>query len=117
VGISTSRIQVADAKYAVSMSPVHDPLQGKQKEKVVGKFRTSFDAWSLVYGWVPLQPEIDVSSEINQQVARAQGKAIVNLDVTASRCAINAFPILSLLPFWPSCLHGRMTGDIVAAEQ
>lgn len=106
-GNARTSIHAPNTKFQVSMSPVLNSTP-----KIVGKFAKPFTAWSMAYGLAQLDPKIDLSEAINQQVAMAGGNSIINLKVETQACLINGAPILSLLPVWPSCVEGMVTGDI-----
>jgi hypothetical protein len=80
---------------------------------LVGRFRQDKTVWGLFYAAVKLNPETDLSTEINQQVARAGGDAVVRLVIRSKPCGMNYVPLLDLLPFWPGCARIQAEGDIV----
>lgn len=105
------------AEVPVSMSRgVRDAdgkLVGKDRRQVVGKFETKQKAWGMVWSFVSLTPERDISAAINEQVKRVGGDAVVSLTVGAAQCGSNFALILNILPFWPGCSNLKITGDII----
>jgi hypothetical protein len=83
------------------------------RREVVGKFHDERTAWGLFYSAVKLTPEKDISDELNAQVARSGGDAVVTLRVQTSGCAANYFAILNALPMWPGCTKVTIDGDII----
>ncbi len=120
LGSARASITAPKANYQVSSSPVlKSPENSGEAPKVssVGKFEMPFKCWSLLYGLARLDPEVDLSDAINAQVGKFKGNAIVNFRIEAHACPINGAPLLSLLPVWPSCVEGKVTGDIIRIEQ
>lgn len=86
----------------------------KDKElTVLDKFSYEKKFWGLLYSTIPLSSDKDVVEAINKKVEEAGGDGIINLSVTASNCAFNSFPILSLLPIMPGCVNAVVEGEIV----
>jgi hypothetical protein len=136
IGCAGARVTVkADsAAYPVSLSSYVTDSSGrlwKRSELVkVGTLRAHHAAVGFLYsGFTPLST-IDVSGDVNAQVAAVAGEAVVGVEVTSSGDCVfhdslkpdvnqsapsmlNAFPILPVLPIWPGCVHVVLTGDIV----
>ncbi len=60
-----------------------------------------------------LTPTKDISKEINAQVARAGGDAVINLRISTAHCGSDFVPVLSWFPVWPGCTNVHVEGDIV----
>jgi hypothetical protein len=107
------------ARYPLSMSDtVRDDTGAVYRRfalQKVGDFSASTTRVGLLYSAVTPRSGYDVSDEVNNQIAAAQGEAIINLTITVSgECAVlNSFPVLNILPFWPGCIPVTVTGDIV----
>jgi hypothetical protein len=110
------RITFDEAKYPVSLTawvPDHHgrPTTGTK----VGEFKASGSGWGLF--WTGLQLDgVDFSDELNEQVAAANGGAVVNLEVRIGQLFTNVFPgffVLSLVPVYPGGALVEVTGDIV----
>lgn len=121
-GCAGGRTSIAadGANYPVSMSQgVRDEsgeLVEKDRRVVVGTFDDKRTAWGMLYSGVKLTPKKDISKEVNRQVARAKGDAIVNLRVATETCALDFIPILNILPIWPGCTNVYVKGDIIRVE-
>ena len=81
----------------------------------VGTFNVHRTPIGFVYSAVSTPSTYDISDSINRQVASSCGEAVVNLSISVSDActALNMFPFLNALPFWPGCVPVRVTGDIV----
>jgi hypothetical protein len=119
-GCAGARVSVtADrAAYPISLSDSVADGGGKlwkRNELVkVGTFETHHTALGFAYSAVTPWSTVDVSEEVNAQVAASAGEAVVGLEVRSSNvCGLNAVPVLPLLPIWPGCVRVDVTGDIV----
>ena len=92
-------------------------LVAAEDREVVGTFHDERTAWGMFYSAVKLTPEKDISAELNAQVARAKGDAVVGLRMVTHGCAANYFVILSALPMWPGCATVTIDGDIVRVRK
>ena len=109
------------AQYPVSLSRGLRDRDGtlvpSERRHVVGTFHASHTAWNIFYAAAELTPTLDISDEVNQQIAAAHGDAIVRLTIVTTHCAMNYFFFpMGLLPFWPSCANVDVHGDIVRVE-
>jgi len=103
-------------RHPVSFSPVLQAGRVPAEDAHRGSFERVVRAYSLFYGLIPLDPNTDLAPLLEEEIARLQGNAVVDLKVTASSCAANyAYP-MPLLPVWPSCVHLRVTGTVVEVK-
>ena len=107
-----------DAMYPVSTSrgtflDKSGKLAKKADYEVVGSFEADFSAGSFFWGFSGSEEHINLGPEVNDQVKRAGGDAIQNLEISVRTSPIGHFPVLSLLPFWPSYAVGEAKGDIL----
>lgn len=81
----------------------------------LGAFSTSKPSFGLFYSALGISPRYDVSEDVNRQVSTVGGEAIIDatVSVTTDCNALNAFPILNVIPVWPGCVHVVMSGAIV----
>jgi hypothetical protein len=120
-GCAGARVNVtADrARYPLSLSPVVRDASGRPYDArtlvKVGWLDIRKTTPGFVYSAMAVLPTRDFSDELNAQVARAGGEAVVGLTVSiGGGCGwLNGFPILNALPVWPGCVPVRLTGDIV----
>lgn len=119
VGCAGARTRViaptADVPVSLSYAvrDAHGDIVPAERRLVVGHFHDERTAWGLLYSAIKLTPTKDVSGEINAQVAREVGDAIVNLRIESRGCAWNNAILLNALPFWPGCANIILDGDIV----
>jgi hypothetical protein len=114
---SKARISLEEARVPVSMSrTVRDEngnlLKLGELEKV-GKFNTTLLSWSILYKSVPLSGKKDISLDVNDQVSKVNGEALVNTTIECRSCGLINLPVLSVLPFWPTCSIINANADIV----
>lgn len=110
-----SYVRADQSQYPISLS---DGLRGADgqivsdaRKQPVGSFETQWSSWSTLWTMVPLSNRTrDISNEVNQQVTKAGGNAIVGLDVRVFQCGGNYFTILGLLP---GCNNVVVSGKIV----
>jgi hypothetical protein len=119
-GCAGARVTVtADrAAYPISLSDSVADGSGrlwKRRELVkVGTFETRHTSIGFVYSGLTPRSTFDVSAEVNGQVAASAGEAVVGLEISSSgACALNAVPVLPILPIWPGCVRVVVRGDIV----
>lgn len=115
---ATAQVKAERARYPLSLSSVVRQqdgvlLQERSLEKLA-RLNVSSNAVAIGYSHLP-KGEVDISEEVNKQVRKAGGEAVINLTISAGGgCGFfNAFPFLNLLPFWPGCVPVSVTGDIV----
>ena len=83
--------------------------------KVVSPFHVEQTRIGILYSSLTPRSTVDISDEVNSQVAAADGEAINRLSVTVdvgSQCP-NAFPVLNMVPVWPGCVPVIIDGLIV----
>ena len=81
----------------------------------VGKLLIDYTATGLGYSYGTIGARRDISNQVNAQVSRAGGEAVVNLwvEVKPNCNFLNGFGLFSWLPFWPGCTPVVIRGDIV----
>ncbi len=116
---SRAYVSAADLKYPVSLSSaVRGPdgriLSGGAIEKVA-TFRMDYTTCRMLWTLIPIKSaHRDISDEVNEQVARKGGEAIVNLSVESSTPIWGAMTIVGVLP---DCGKVRIRGDIIARAE
>jgi hypothetical protein len=120
VGCAGARVAVtADrAAYPISLSDSVADGSGKlwrRSELVkVGTFEAHHTSIGFAYSALTPRSTVDVSDDVNAQVAASAGEAVVGLEITSSgACALNNVPLLPILPLWPGCVRVEVKGDIV----
>jgi hypothetical protein len=105
--------------YPISMSGAVRDSTGTMLDtrflKVVSPFHVEQTRIGILYSSVTPRSTIDISDEVNSQVAAADGEAIIRLSVTVDTVcnALNAFPVLNMVPVWPGCVPVIIDGLIV----
>jgi hypothetical protein len=110
-----SYISAGDSTFPVSMSsavqgPDGTVLVGSDLQ-TVGAFRLDYKKCNMLWTLIPLffRTE-DISDEIDEQVRRAHGEAVINLTVQSSATVWN---VLTLFGVLPDCSNVRIRGEIV----
>lgn len=107
------------AAYPISMSGVVRDSTGAMLDtrslKIVSQFHVEQTRIGILYSGVTPRSTLDISDEVNSQVAATNGEAIIRLSVTVdgSCSALNAFPVLNIVPIWPGCVPVTIDGLIV----
>lgn len=114
-GGSNAVLRADKANYPISMSQglrgEDGKLLQKSQKQSVGTFALDYTSWSALWTLVPVfNARRDISSEVNDQVAKAGGDAVVGLNVTSTHCLWNYFTIVGVLP---DCANVAIRGDIV----
>jgi len=120
-GCAGSRVEITarNSRYPISFSHLVRDRAGYLYDRAsldaVGTFNGSKSSFGIFYSALGLSPRYDVSDDVNRQVARAGGEAVVDttVSVTTDCNALNAFPILNAIPIWPGCVHVVVSGAIV----
>lgn len=116
---SRAYVSAADVKYPVSLSSaVRGPdgrvLSGADIEKVA-TFRMDYTTCRMLWTLIPIKSaHRDISDEVNEQVARKGGEAIVNLSVESS---VTVWGVMTIVGVLPDCGKVRIRGDIVARTE
>lgn len=114
---SRSHVVAPTAQYPVSMSDGVREADGKllpdERKKVVGGFQYDYKAWGMLWRIFSFTGDKDISEEVNEQVQKSQGDAIVNLSVKAESCTWNIFTFIGI---FPDCSTVRVRGHIIKAE-
>jgi hypothetical protein len=91
----------------------HAPLSQGQLEEV-HRFEWRRTNWTILWSLLDITPDTwDLSDEINALVAAHQGEGVIDLAVDVSNCALSYVPIMTVLPFWPSCANVVVRGAVV----
>jgi len=107
------------SRYPISLSRAVRDQTGRLYEGLslehVGTLDAGGTRVGILYSALTIPPSMDISDDVNQQVAAAGGEAVVALTVSVGvGCEIlNVFPILNIVPLWPGCVPVSVTGDIV----
>lgn len=114
-GASTS-IRFDGLRHPVSLSPVLYPEAQMVSTKSLGRFERVRRAYGTLYSLISFDPNTDLSEMLEEEIARLQGVGIINLRVVSSGCTSNWIMPLNLLPFWPSCVHLSVSGEVVGLD-
>ena len=107
------------SRYPISLSRAVRDQTGRLYDGLslehVGTLDAGGTRVGILYSALTIPPHMDISDEVNQQVAAAGGEAVVALTVSVGvGCEVlNIFPLLNALPLWPGCVPVTVTGDIV----
>lgn len=110
-----SYVTAEQARYPVSMSSVVRDERGavvdpKRWEKL-GTLRVDYTTCTMLWSAIGLWNRTrDISDEVNAEVAKRRGEAVVNLQVEASGTFWEFFTLVGVLP---DCASVRVRGDIV----
>lgn len=118
---SRAYVHATELKYPVSLSSaVRAPdgailtEEGNGIEKV-GTFRLDYTTCRMLWTLIPIKSaNRDISDEVNEQIPRKGGEAIINLSVESSSTVWTAMTIVGVLP---DCGKVRIRGDIVSRVQ
>jgi hypothetical protein len=110
-----AHVRADNAKYVISMSDGIRGPDGKilpeNQVQSIGEFEASTKKWTMLWRIIPLGTRtFDISDDVNEQVAKAGGNAITNLEVKATHCVWNAFTLIGILP---DCGNVSVTGTVV----
>jgi hypothetical protein len=118
---ASSEIVAPGAKVPISLSRGVRDADGEivpqSRQEIVGHFEQDATAWGMAYSLAKLTPTTDISDAVNEQVARADGQAVVRLSVRSKPCALNFVEVLNWLPFWPGCSNLVIAGDIIRVKK
>ena len=114
-----SYVKADNSKYPISLSEelrgANGQLLQPQQKQRVGTFEMSYKTWTALWTMVPIANRTrDISEEINEQVAKAGGDAVVGLDVTSQQCGWN---YLTFVGIFPGCGNMTLRGDIIKVSQ
>jgi hypothetical protein len=114
-GGANTVIRADKASYPISLSEGLRGEDGKLLEdaqkQIVGTFELDYRAWSALWTLVPIvNNKRDISDEVNAQVVKVGGDAIVELRTTSSHCFLNYLTLVGILP---DCAKVTMRGNIV----
>ena len=110
-----SYIEASQTRYPVSMSsavraPDGTVLTSSQLRKV-GTFALAYKKCNMLWTLIPLIFRTEnISEDVDEQVARVHGEAIINLSVESSATIWNVMTLFGVLP---DCGNVRIDGDIV----
>lgn len=102
--------------YPVSFSRVvHDadgrPLFLGEALEPVGQFVFRKTSVGFLYGVTGTT--VDLSDDINREVARFHGEAVVSLRMRTENCSTSWLFPLTALPFYPGCQNLAVSGTVV----
>jgi hypothetical protein len=112
-------VTAARAQYPISMSGTVRDGQGvlldARSLRRVGDFGLETTRVGFAYSSVTPGSPLDISDQVNAQVAAVHGEAIVHLAVTVSGGCdfLNSLLVFNILPFWPGCVPVTVNGLIV----
>jgi hypothetical protein len=120
-GCAGARVNVTadQSRYAISMSQVVRDQSGQAYDRnslyTVGRLEAGRTRMGYLYSGLTILSTIDISEEVNQQVAAVGGEAVIGMTVMVSAACdvLNVFPILNIIPIWPGCVPVTVTGEIV----
>jgi hypothetical protein len=121
ISLSKGRLTFNELAYPGSISPYlygpNSELVAKDRGlKVIKTFSSEKECWNEFYSLISFsgcKATESIALDINEAIRSAGGDGMVNITVTAWPHAIQYWHPLTLLPFWPSCTHVLVTGDIV----
>jgi hypothetical protein len=110
-----SNVRADHSDYPISLSDELRAADGKvvpgAQLESVGVFQLSYKAWSALMTLIPLSNRNrDVSPEVNEQVKKAGGDAVVGMEIATRQCSWNFFTFLGILP---GCSNVEIKGNIV----
>jgi hypothetical protein len=110
-----SYVKADESKYPISLSGELRGADGQllqpQQKKHVGTFELEYKTWTTLWTLIPIVNRTrDISDEVNEQVAKAGGDAVVGLDVSSKQCGLNYATLLGILP---GCGNMYLRGDII----
>jgi hypothetical protein len=114
-----SHVRADKSNYPVSLSEQLRGADGKllqpSQKKNVGTFDVTYKGWTAFWTIIPMvKRTYDISDDVNEQVAKAGGDAVVGLDVQSSQCAWNYWTFIGILP---GCGNMHLRGDIIKITQ
>ena len=108
-------------EYPASMSGYLHDSRGRavspKSLEVVGEFKEETRLWGMLFSWVPVTKTVDLSDEMNRDIAAANGEGMINVKVHSEGCVFNYIPVMSLLPIWPGCADVTIEGQIVKQKK
>ena len=113
---TNNRVTFTRALHPVSLSPVvadsDGTILGPDRLEPLGTFQARKRGWSTIWGFVSLH-DIDFSEELNAEVERLGGEAVVNLQITTIDSGLNWWIILNWIPIWPGHVKVEVQGTVV----
>jgi len=108
------------ARYPISFSPALPDGTGRilylgHELEPKGSFEFTRTQIGFLYGAISSGP-IDVSDQINAEVAQKGGEGVVALALRNQNCATNYLFPLQILPFFPGCQIVTVTGTVIAVK-
>jgi len=108
------------ARYPISFSPALPDDKGSilylgHELESKGSFEFSTIHLGFVYG--ATSGSVDISDQINAEVAKRGGEGVVGLALKNTNCFTNYLFPLPLLPFYPGCQVVTVIGTVVRAKQ
>ena len=113
---TNNRVTFSNSLYPVSLSPVvvdsDGTILGPDRLESLGTFQGRKRGWSTIWGFVSLH-DIDFSEELNAEVQRLGGEAVVDLQITSINSGLNWWIILNWIPIWPGHVKVEVKGTVV----
>ena len=111
-----NRLSFDGSRYPVSNSHYVSAADGSSithpRLERVGTFTAKGRGWAIFFMAIPLGP-IDLSEELNRQVAAAGGDAVSGLKVEVTSPMANYLWPLTWIPFFPGSVVASVEGAIV----
>ncbi|MDH5721662.1 MAG: hypothetical protein OEZ13_13745 [Spirochaetia bacterium] len=123
VGGAAGKIKLKNSKYPVSLSHSLYDNDGKIVSEKNGletikhfKYNTSY--WSILYTFIDLSDDEDITMYLNTELDDLRGDGVINLEIENKQCINHMFiPMITILPFWPSCTNINLEGDFVRLKK
>jgi hypothetical protein len=119
MGCAGARYDIAadHAKYPISFSPALPLADGtnvylNHQLEPVGQFEFERTQLGWVWSLVASKP-LEISDQINGEVAAKHGEGVVALSITNKSCVTNYLFPFPILPFWPGCQVVTVKGTVV----
>lgn len=106
------------ARYPISFSPALPDEKGQilylgHELESKGSFEVSKIQFGFLYSAIASSNLIDISDQVNEEVAKRGGEGVVALSVTTKNCFTNYLFPLQILPFYPGCQVSTISGTVV----
>lgn len=108
------------ARYPISFSPALPDATGRilylgHELESKGSFEFTKTQIGFLYSAISSGP-IDVSDQINEEVAHRGGEGVVALALRNQNCVTNYLFPLQILPFYPGCQIVTVTGTVIGVK-
>jgi hypothetical protein len=111
------KLSARSVRQPVSCTPcVYDAtgrIHEAEKSEIVSHFTITKNKWTVLWKSVALgDANWDISPDLNAQLNRTPGNAVVNVTVTAEGCNLLQWYLAGLLPIIPSYVTVKVEGDV-----